>query len=424
MNLHQLILTKNECYTSGRSFTPKGIMVHSTGAPNPNLKRYVGPDDGRLGQNQYNNHWNQPRPDGRRICCHAFVGKLADGSIATYQTLPWTMRGWHGASGPKGSVNDTHIGFEIAEDDTRDPVYFRKVFTEAVELCAYLCKMFHFDPMRDGVIIGHYEGYKRGIASNHGDPDHWFKRHGENMDTFRAAVKKALDGKAPDPTPQKPVKEPKATITEAQRAFIDRIGKAARAACDGILPSLTIAQAILESGWGKSKLACEANALFGIKAGTKWAGPRMDIKTKEYIDGKHVEITAAFRRYGSWEESISDHGAHLRKTERYKAVVGERDYKKACRAIQAAGYATDPGYADYLIQLIERYDLTCWDTAPALIEHVIRQGDTLWALAVKHLGSGHRWLEIQALNGGPEACDPHKLRVGSTLKIPASGGSE
>jgi len=201
MNLFQLILTQNECYKSGRSFTPKGIMVHSTGAPNPRLSRYVGPDDGRLGRNQYNNHWNQARPEGRQICCHAFVGKLADGSVATYQTLPWTMRGWHGAKGQKGSVNDTHLGFEICEDDTRDPVYFRKVFTEAVELCAYLCKMFSLDPMRDGVLIDHAEGYRRGIASNHGDVRHWFPKHGESMDTFRAAVKKAMGCKPPKPTP-------------------------------------------------------------------------------------------------------------------------------------------------------------------------------------------------------------------------------
>ena len=207
MTLYQLFLTKNECYISGRSMTPKGIMVHSTGANNPNLKRYVGPDDGRLGKNQYNNHWNQPRPEGKQICCHAFIGKLADGSVATYQTLPWTMRGWHGAKGPNGSVNDTHIGFEIAEDGLTDPVYFRKAFTEAVELCAYLCKQFKLDPMKDGVIIGHYEGYARGIASNHGDPKNWFPKHGESMDTFRAAVKQAMIGKDA-PAPPKPAPAP------------------------------------------------------------------------------------------------------------------------------------------------------------------------------------------------------------------------
>ena len=418
MKLYQLLLTKNECYIAGRGLAPKGIMVHSTAANNPRLSRYVGPDDGRLGTNPYSNHWNQARPEGRQICCHAFIGKLADGSVATYQTLPWTMRGWHGAKGPKGSVNDTHLGFEICEDDTRDPAYFRKVFTEAVELCAHLCKLFHLDPMKDGVLIGHYEGYWRGIASNHGDPDHWFKKHGESMDSFRAAVKKALGGNTPAPAKPKPAPAPaKPAMTTAQKSFIDRVGKMAQADGSGVLPSLTVAQAILESGWGTSDLALKANALFGIKAGPAWKGPRMEKKTSEHIDGKQVEVAAAFRAYGSWEESVADHGAHLRGTARYKAVLGERDYKKACRAVHAAGYATAPDYADYLIRLIEQYGLTAWDSnpAPRVITHVVKQGDTLWALAVKHLGSGSRWTEIQALNGG---IDPHKLRIGSTLKIP------
>ena len=81
MNLHKLIFTNNACYKAGRRITPKGIMVHSTGANNPWLKRYVGPDDGLLGKNQYNNHWNQPMD--REVCVHAFIGKLADGTVAT-----------------------------------------------------------------------------------------------------------------------------------------------------------------------------------------------------------------------------------------------------------------------------------------------------------------------------------------------------
>jgi len=192
MNLHKLILTNNACYKAGRTITPKGIMVHSTGANNPWLKRYVGPDDGLLGKNQYNNHWNQDKPGGRQVCVHAFIGKLANGTVATYQTLTWNHRGWHGGSGSKGSVNDTHISFEICEDGLTDAAYFNAVYKEAAELCAYLCKEYKLDPMADGVIIGHYEGHKRGIASNHADPGHWFPKHGKSMDTFRAEVKKLL----------------------------------------------------------------------------------------------------------------------------------------------------------------------------------------------------------------------------------------
>jgi hypothetical protein len=188
MNLHKLILTNNACYKAGKTITPKGIMVHSTGANNPNLKRYVGPDDGLLGKNQYNNHWNQDKPDGRQVCVHGFIGKLADGSIATYQTLPWNHRGWHAG----GSANNTHIGFEICEDGLTDKAYFNAVYKEATELCAYLCKEYKLDPMADGVIIGHYEGHRRGIASNHADPGHWFPKHGKSMDIFRADVKAGL----------------------------------------------------------------------------------------------------------------------------------------------------------------------------------------------------------------------------------------
>ena len=192
MNLNKLIFTNNNCFKAGLTIVPKGIMVHSTGANNPNLRRYVGPDDGKLGVNQFNNHWNQPLPEGRQVCVHGFIGKLLDGSIATYQTLPWNHRGWHCGAGARGSGNDSHISFEICEDGLADAAYFNAVYQEAVELCAYLCKMFSFDPMADGVIIGHFEGHKRGIASNHADPGHWFSRHGKSMDTFRAAVKDEL----------------------------------------------------------------------------------------------------------------------------------------------------------------------------------------------------------------------------------------
>lgn len=189
MNLHKLIFTKNACYKAGHKITPKGIMVHSTGANNPNLKRYVGPDDGLLGKNQYGNHWNQDKPDGREVCPHAFIGKLADGSIATYQVLPWDRRGWHCGSGSKGSGNNTHISFEICEDDLTDADYFAAVYQEAVELCAYLCKGYGLTAED---VICHSEGFVRGIASNHGDVLHWFPKHGKNMNDFRADVKKAL----------------------------------------------------------------------------------------------------------------------------------------------------------------------------------------------------------------------------------------
>lgn len=217
MNLNKLFLTENACYKAGRKITVKGIMVHSTGANNPWLKRYVGPDDGKLGKNQYNNHWNTYHPGGREVCVHGFIGKLADGTVATYQTLPWDHRGWHAG----GSANNTHIGFEICEDGLSDATYFGKVYQEAVELCAYLCKQYG---LTEKNIICHSEGYKQGIASNHGDVMHWFPKHGKSMDTFRAAVKELLDA---DTEKDEPAQEetPAATYPEKLTSGYYRVRK-------------------------------------------------------------------------------------------------------------------------------------------------------------------------------------------------------
>lgn len=211
MNLHKLIFTENACYKAGRKITVKGIMVHSTGVNNPNLRRYVGPDDGLLGENPYNNHWNTYHPGGREVCVHGFIGKLKDGSIATYQTLPWDHRGWHAG----GSANNTHIGFEICEDGLTDASYFAKVYQEAVELCAYLCKAFN---LTEKDIICHSEGYQKGIASNHRDVMHWFPRHGKSMDTFREAVRLLL---AEQDVPVET--EPDADNTEAAIAYPEKL---------------------------------------------------------------------------------------------------------------------------------------------------------------------------------------------------------
>ena len=186
MRLFECMFTKNPCYKAGQIIIPGGIMLHSTGANNPNLRRYVQPDDGQLGVNKGGTEWNRA---AEQVCVHAFIGKLADGSVASYQTLPWNFKAWHCGVGTKGiSANNTHLSIEICEDGLKDASYFAAVYREAVELCAYLCKLHGFDPQKDGVLICHSEGYQRGIASNHADVMHWFPRHGKSMDTFRADV--------------------------------------------------------------------------------------------------------------------------------------------------------------------------------------------------------------------------------------------
>ena len=204
MKLLTCLLTANRCYKCGAKIRPKGVMVHSTGANNPNLRRYVQPVSttpdragllARLGTNPNGNHWNRA---GLSVCVHGFIGKLADGSVAAVQTLPWDRRGWHAGDGSSGkSANDTHISFEICEDGLDDPDYFARAYREAVELTAMLCKQYGLDPLADGVVICHQEGYRRGIASNHGDVLHWFPRFGKSMDDFRAEVAAEL-GRRPE----------------------------------------------------------------------------------------------------------------------------------------------------------------------------------------------------------------------------------
>lgn len=192
--INQLFFTNNACYKANKKHTPKGIMWHSTGANNPKLSRYVGPDDGKLGKNPYGNHWNQNKPDGRSVCVHAWIGKLANGEVATYQTLPWDIEGWHCGSGSKGSGNRMgYLSFEICEDGLSDKKYFDKVYEEAINLSVYLCKKYNI-PVNSTTIIDHTEGNKMGIASNHGDVKHWFSRFGKTMNDARGDIAKKLKG--------------------------------------------------------------------------------------------------------------------------------------------------------------------------------------------------------------------------------------
>lgn len=196
MKLVESILTKNPCYTAGRKITVKGLMLHSVGCPQPKASVFI-------------NSWNSASYD--RACVHAFI----DGNDATvYQTLPWNHRGWHGG----GSSNNTHIGVEMCEpacikyvggssftcsDTATAKAVAKRTYEAAVELFAYLCKMYSLDPLGDGVIVSHREGHSRGIASNHGDPEHLWNQlgMGYTMTTFRNAVKALLTADTKEEVP-------------------------------------------------------------------------------------------------------------------------------------------------------------------------------------------------------------------------------
>lgn len=208
MILKECIFTENECYKKHNYMVndkPVGIVVHSTGVNNKQLKRYVQPlkNDKNyntiisdIGFNTFGNHWNgSPAQMGAYACVHAFIGVNAKGQIETYKTLPWNMCCWGCHRGEKGSYNDNPtacVQFEICEDTLTDETYFNGVMKEAQELCAMLCKQYDLSV---NTIHSHAESHKLGYASNHGDCDHWLKRFGKDMNWFRSEVEKLLKAK-------------------------------------------------------------------------------------------------------------------------------------------------------------------------------------------------------------------------------------
>lgn len=186
MEITQYYMKQNPCFVQGKSMIARGVVVHSSGCDNPNLARYIGPDDGVLGPNRYDNHWNRPTANK---CVHAFIGKDRTGTVRCYQTLPWTVACWGCGGGKRGSYNADRIQFEILEDSGRDEAYFRAAFTLAAELVADLCTRFGFALSQ---VVGHYEAHALGYASDHSDPRTWFSRFGESMDSFRDAVSRAM----------------------------------------------------------------------------------------------------------------------------------------------------------------------------------------------------------------------------------------
>ena len=203
----ECMMTNSTCYKGTSKMEIKGVLWHSTGSNNPWLKRNVQPSDNDpnykelinlIGKNKYNNDWNHINIQAG---LNAWIGKLADGSVAAVQTMPWDFRPWGCGSGSKGSCNHGWIQFEIMEDNLKDPIYFEQIYTEACELTAYLCKKFNIDPNGtaelNGVIVPtilcHKDSYDLKLGSNHGDVLHWFPKYGKDMNSVRADVTQLID---------------------------------------------------------------------------------------------------------------------------------------------------------------------------------------------------------------------------------------
>lgn len=224
--------TNSSCYKNTTTMTPKGVLWHSTGANNPYISRYVQPMEtdsdykemiALLGKNKYRNDWNHK---ARSAGLNCWIGKLADGSVATVQTMPWNYKPWGCGAGSKGSLNNTHMQFEICEDNLTDKKYFDAVYKEACEITAYYCKKYDLDPLGTivykgvtvPVITTHKESHDLKLGSNHGDPIKWLKKFGKDMDDVREDVAKLMGIRVDDvpiPLPLEPEKKPESTTTPA-----------------------------------------------------------------------------------------------------------------------------------------------------------------------------------------------------------------
>ena len=192
MNIITAYATNNDCYKAKKPMTPTGIVLHSTGANNPNLKRYVDcPSE--CGKNWYNNHWNNPANKIGDVCVHSFIGYDKNGEVRVANILPYNYASWGCGSGKYGSYNYNptgHIQIELCEDNLYNVNYFNSVYLVAAEYCAMLCKQFN---LKSSSIVSHAEAHNRGYASNHADCDHWFIKHGKTMNNFRSLVKSMLE---------------------------------------------------------------------------------------------------------------------------------------------------------------------------------------------------------------------------------------
>jgi flagellum-specific peptidoglycan hydrolase FlgJ len=195
-----------------------------------------------------------------------------------------------------------------------------------------------------------------------------------------------------------------------------------------ILASLVIAQACLESNFGRSGLAQKGKNLFGIKG--SYNGQSVTMRTHEYVKGKKVWVDAAFRKYSSWYESLEDlaklyiNGVSWDKN-KYRPIIGETNYVMACKKVQECGYCTDPNYASKLISIIEKYDLTKYDKVgnkkPVKVQatakkeepqiYVVKKGDTLTAIAKRYNTTVQNLVKLNKIK------NPDLILVGQKLKL-------
>lgn len=283
------------------------------------------------------------------------------------------------------NANDQRaITIECASDTTEPYTMNNTVYETLIKLCTDICKRngkkkllwfadkdksLNYAPKSDEMVITVHRWF-----ANKSCPGNWlYARLGDVAAKVTANL--AGTGTAPVATTKT-----QATVF-AKLSEAEVVAKAgalftADQKKSGILASVSMAQFILESGYGKSELAQNANNCFGMKtslSGNTWSGSTWDGKSKytkktqeEYTKGEMTTITADFRKYPCIEDSISDHSAYLLGAKngsklRYDGLKGCADYKKAAQIIKDGGYATSSTYVSNLCSIIKKWKLTQFD---------------------------------------------------------------
>lgn len=313
-------------------------------------------------------------PASRQASSNYGIG--ADGRVGMY--VEEKNRSWCSSS----NANDQRAVTIECASDTSEPYAFRDaVYKMLIKLCIDICKRngknkllwlgdkaktLSYEPKSGEMILTVHRWF-----ANKSCPGNWmYARMGDLADKVTAA----LGGAASDTsgTQAAALKD----LSEAD--VIKKVGAlfTADQKESGILASVSLAQFILESGYGKSELAQNANNVFGMKcslsgntwSGSSWDGQSRYIKqTKEQKkDGSMETIAADFRKYPCIEDSIADHSAYLLGAKngsklRYNGIKGCTDYKRAVQIIKDGGYATSLTYVEKLISIIEKWNLTQYD---------------------------------------------------------------
>ena len=326
-----------------------------------------------------------------------------DGRVGLY--VEEKNRSWCTSS----NANDQKAVTIECASDTSEPYWMNeKVYAKLIELCTDICrrngkkkllwfadknKSLNYSPKRDEMLITVHRWF-----ANKSCPGNWlYARLGD----LATKVTAKLGGGSTEMIPSGMQAREFQNLTEAQ--VIAKVGAlfTADQKKSGILASVSMAQFILESGYGKSELAQGANNCFGMKkslSGNTWGGSTWDgvsvytKKTQEQnADGSYVTITADFRRYGCIEDSIADHSAYLFGAKngskiRYDGLKGCVDYKKAAQIIKDGGYATSLTYVDKLCSIIERWKLTQYDVKAESTDSYYRVRKS-WDEAKSQLGA-------------------------------------